>query len=208
MISKDSIEKEARDSAVEDGWQNLSDEPHQRASYLRGFTNAATKYAEKLNDLIELYDTMSDISHRKQIKILELEEQLAELKSWHDYYKERAEKGEGILKSATDIHFIPGKEGDNLLASKDRELAQLRTELKESEDTNFHMSADLTRQDWKIKKLEAELAQLKEIIKTVIIHLQQFDTQEWFEVFGEDKFRPYKILNKLQDAIANKLELK
>ena len=77
----------------------------------------AAKYAEKLEE---------------KDKIIESKDrELAELKELLNYYKDKADKGEGILKSATDIHFVPGKEGDNLLAAKDREIEQLTQDIKD-----------------------------------------------------------------------------
>ena len=84
----------------------------ERMYIVQGIILGATKYAEQLEE-------KDKIIERKDLE-------LAELKDLLTYYKDKADKGENILKSATDIHFIPGKEGDNLLAEKDRELAQLK----------------------------------------------------------------------------------
>lgn len=145
MISqetKDMIEKEAI-KIYPTKFRYLIDNEHydenelEREACIAGMTAWAEKKSVEIGEFKEAIQNLHDgydicksdyqkVIAKYKAQLESKDRELIELKSWHDYYKERAEKGEGILKSATDIHFIPGKEGDNLLASKDHELAQLK----------------------------------------------------------------------------------
>lgn len=144
------ISREIKDQIDEESQEFHSDfEYYSSKAEMRAYVKGATKYAEKVAE---------------KDKIIESKDlELAELKDLVNYYKDKADKGENILKSATDIHFIPGKEGDNLLAAKDREIEQLKEQFGIAE-RSFDNCQDSKLEVIKSKMaLEAELAQLEGI---------------------------------------------